>query len=191
LRKISASRSCRSLCMRLARLRGQLPASSCLRGFMPHSDVIVVGSGTTGAMAAQTLVEGGSRVLMLDGGQTDTRYAGLIPETSFMELRRTDPNQHRYLLGDEFESVLAAPGSTGAQLTPPRRFIVAGVDRFLPLESANFHPMESLALGGLGSGWGLGCCVFSDTELQSAGLPAAQMRDAYQVVASRIGISGS
>ena len=35
---------------------------------MPDPDVVVVGSGPTGAMAAATLVEGGADVMMLDAG---------------------------------------------------------------------------------------------------------------------------
>jgi choline dehydrogenase-like flavoprotein len=154
-------------------------------------EFIVVGSGASGATAATTLIENGARVLMLDGGQRDERYAGLIPEQSFVALRTSDEEQHRYLLGEHFESIATAGVMTGAQLTPPRRFIVAEVNRFLPVSSNNFAPLESLALGGLGSGWGLGCCVFSRGELTKAGLPVEAMRGAYQAVGDRIGISGT
>lgn len=157
---------------------------------MIGSDVIVVGSGATGSMAAQTIIESGGSVLMLDAGRTDPHYAGLLPEQNYLAIRRSDPEQYRYLLGERFESVLASSSSTGAQLTPPRRHVVAEVDRFLPISSPNFFPMESLALGGLGSAWGLGCCVFSEAELSAAGLPAAAMKAAYEIVAARIGISG-
>lgn len=158
---------------------------------MELADAIVVGSGCSGAMAAQTLVEGGARVLMLDGGVRDTRYADLVPAASFADLRRHDARQHRYLLGDDFESIPTGAVTTGAQLTPPRRFLIDRVDEFLRHESSTFFPMESLAYGGLGAGWGLGCCVFSDNELAAAGLPVTEMRDAYQTVADRIGICGA
>jgi len=68
-------------------------------------DVIIVGSGPGGVNSAAPLVDGGKRVLMLDFGNEDRRYAPLIPKESFSTLRRTDPQQHRYLLGDEFEGV--------------------------------------------------------------------------------------
>jgi choline dehydrogenase-like flavoprotein len=157
---------------------------------MNIADVIVVGSGATGSMAAKTLVEGGARVLMIDGGQRDERYAPLIPDKSFVDIRRTEPQQHRYFLGDEFESARFDELTTGAQLTPPRRFIVAQTERLLARGPSNFVPMESLAYGGLGSGWGLNCGVYSDAELVRASLPVDAMRDAYQRVADRIGISG-
>lgn len=158
---------------------------------MSVHEFIVVGSGATGSMAAQTLCENGSAVLLLDGGQRDERYAGAIADRSFVELRESDESQHRYFLGDRFEGILPGPVRTAAQLTPPRQFLIEGAERFLPVDSEDFLPMESLALGGLGSGWGLGCCVFSAPELQKAALPQDAMRDAYQVVASRIGISGA
>ena len=108
-----------------------------------------------------------------------------------MTIRTTDPEQHRYLLGDDFEGVPSSTIATGAQLTPPRAHVIDLVDRLLPLTSDSFRPLESLAYGGLGNAWGAGCCVFSDSELAEAGLDPAAMRPAYQVVADRIGISGA
>jgi hypothetical protein len=153
-------------------------------------DYIVIGSGATGAQAAQTLVESGAKVAMLDVGHRDATYKSLIPDTDFEMLRRQDTVQHRYLVGDKFEGVQWGPVKVGAQLTPPRRFIVRDVERLLPLRSDMFMPMESLAYGGLGNGWGLGCFVFSDAELDQVGLDRSEMMAAYEVISRRIGISG-
>lgn len=153
-------------------------------------DVIVVGSGCTGAMAAQTLLERGYKVLMLDGGNDDQHYRNLTPDSSFTELRKTDTQQHRYLLGEQFESLPAEQVGTGAQLTPARAHLLKDVTELLTSHSTSFAPMETLALGGLGAGWGLGSCVFSEKELEQCGLPVEAMQRAYQVVADRIGISG-
>ena len=158
---------------------------------MTQFDFIVVGSGATGAMAAQTLAERGASVLILDGGRHDERYAGLIPPKSFVDIRREEEEQHRYFLGDKFESAAYRKIAPGAQLTPPREFIVDAVEELLKIHSDSFAPVESLARGGLASGWGLHCGVYSDAELERASLPAADMRDAYQIVADRIGISGA
>ncbi|MGA8533235.1 MAG: GMC oxidoreductase [Candidatus Tumulicola sp.] len=157
---------------------------------MTAFDFIVLGSGASGAMAAETLLDGGARVLMLDGGMKDDRYSKLIPAKSFVEIRRTEEDQFRYFLGDHFESAAYRKLGVGAQLTPPRCFIVDCVDELLPVRSATFAPLESLALGGLASGWGLMCGVYSDAELELASLPAGEMHAAYQVVSDRIGISG-
>ncbi len=142
-------------------------------------------------MAAQTLAEAGEHVLILDGGIHDEHYHELHAQQNFSFLRRTDAAQHRYFLGDKFESLPDDELGTGAQLTPARQFLVKDVDKFLPLHGENFSPMESLALGGLGGGWGLGCCVFSENELKLAGLPVDKMNSAYQVVADRIGINSN
>jgi hypothetical protein len=158
---------------------------------MEMHDHIVVGSGCTGAMAAQTLVEAGVKVTMLDVGVTDNKYKHLIPHKDFVSIRRTEPEQHRYFLGDDFESVPWGNIKTGAQLTPPRQFMIQEVEKLLPMISDSFHPMESLAYGGLGSGWGVGCCVFSKPELEKAGLDHARMMSAYRAVSERIGISGA
>ncbi|MCG3166508.1 MAG: hypothetical protein POELPBGB_02287 [Bacteroidia bacterium] len=152
---------------------------------------IVVGSGCTGAMAAQTLVEAGVKVLMLDAGNTDDTYEKLIPEKDFTAIRQTEETQGDYLLGKKFESISWANIGSGSQLTPPRKYMVKEVEKFLEIVSQTFFPVQSLAYGGLGNGWGLGSCVFSGKELEAAGLHAAKMNAAYQTVANRIGISGA
>lgn len=158
---------------------------------MELHDFILVGSGCTGAMAAQTLLEKGAKVLLLDGGFYDKHYDAITPDKNFTALRTTDPAQHRYLLGEQFESLPEGEVKTGEQLSPGRKYLVEGVEKFLAMHSETFFPMESLAYGGLGGGWGLGCCVFSPNELRQAGLSPENMQRAYQVVADRIGISGT
>jgi len=153
-------------------------------------DYLVVGSGCTGAMAAQTLIEAGVKVTMLDAGIEDRKYKGLIPDSDFVSIRENENNQHRYFIGDDFESISFDESKTGSQLTPPRKFILDQVDTFLKVSSENFFPMESLAYGGLGNAWGLGCCTFSSSEMQKTGMDFAKMKDAYKTIAARIGISG-
>ncbi len=158
---------------------------------MNTPDFIIIGSGCTGAMAAQTLAEAGHSVLIIDGGQTDEGAAAKIPEQTFADLRKNDNTQEEYLLGDSFESLPPDKTTTGAQLTPARFFLTKETEKYLPVISEDFFGIESLAVGGLGGGWGLGCCVFSEKELTRAGLDSAKMKSAYQVIADRIGICGA
>lgn len=150
--------------------------------------VIVVGSGPGAVMAAQTLVEAGHEVAMLDVGN-QSNMALPSENHSFLEARTLDSQQHHYFLGKEFETVPSPEISTGAQLTPSRRHIIKDVNRFCPIKSDNFFPMESLAKGGLGVGWGLGAYIYNDAELEAAGLPRESMRTSYKKIAERIGIS--
>lgn len=154
------------------------------------SDVIVVGSGASAVHAAQAVVEAGRTVTMLDVGYEDTVYAPLVPEAPFAELRRSDRGQHRYFLGDEFEGVPLGILGAGPQVTPPRQYVVRQVDALTPTQSPDFAALESLALGGLGGAWGAVCFPFLEHELAQCGLPAAEMRTHYEIVARRIGISG-
>jgi choline dehydrogenase-like flavoprotein len=153
-------------------------------------DVIVVGSGASAAQAAQTVVEAGRTVMMLDVGYEDPTYGTLIPQAPFAQLRRSDRGQHRYLLGDEFEGVPLGALGTGPQVTPPRQYVVRHVDALTPTRAPDFVALESLALGGLGGAWGAVCFPFLEHELAQCGLPAAEMRGHYEVIARRVGISG-
>ena len=60
---------------------------------------IVVGSGNTGAMAAQTLVEAGATVTMLDVGRTDATYAPLIPDADLHDDPHDRPGAAPLLAG--------------------------------------------------------------------------------------------
>jgi len=154
-------------------------------------DYVVIGSGCTGAMAAQTLVESGVHVTLLDAGAVESKYSSIIPDKDYLSIRKTEQEQHRYLIGDEGEGIAWGGIKTGEHLTPSRQHILKWVDEFLPIQSETFFPMESLAYGGLGCAWGLGCCQFSDSELQAVGLDKSVMQNAYNIIANRIGICGA
>ena len=114
-----------------------------------------------------------------------------VPDKPFDELRRTDPDQARYFLGDTHAIDRHRKNRVGSQLTPPREFLKRGVDELLPYESSTFFPMMTLALGGLGAGWGAGTLTFEDFELKEAGLSWQELEPYYREVASDIGISGA
>lgn len=157
---------------------------------MQEFDVVVVGSGATGAIGAKTLAEKGKNVTVIDGGQTDEKYNSITPTTDWLTLRKSDENQHRYFLGDHFEGIAWKEAKVGSQLTPARNYLRARVEEYLPFQSSSLFPFESLAVGGLGGGWGLGCFMFSEAELSKCGLPYAEMLQSYQTVSDWIGISG-
>ena len=150
-------------------------------------DLIVVGSGPSGVQAAKAAIESGLSVTVVDVGHHEDGLAGLVSDRPFSELRRTDREQHRYFLGPPRPGGVAAAQRVGSQLTPPRQFILRDVDRYLPLESATFFPLQTLALGGLGAGWGAGTPTFEDFELRTAGLEPAVLARYYRQVAEDIG----
>lgn len=158
---------------------------------MTTPDVLVVGSGPSAVCAARVCVDRGLDVHMLDVGHDDTTYRPIVPDQPFSVIRRTDPAQHRYFLGDRLEGLPEGSVRVGAQLTPPRQFIVEKSDEQLPYESRDFFPMQSLALGGLGAGWGAQTLTYSDEELRRAGLPPDDLRRHYPRVVEVVGVSAA
>lgn len=157
---------------------------------MPEvADVVVVGSGPSGALAAAHLVDAGLHVLMLDVAHDDDRYRQLVPDAPFSELRRGDANQRRYFLGDDLDGVPSGEIKVGAQLTPPRQFVTRDSERWLPVRGEHFAAMQSLALGGLGAAWGAASFTWTEDELRRAGIHEPGFYRHYEAVAQRIGVS--
>jgi hypothetical protein len=159
------------------------------QGFrMEIVDFLIVGSGCTGAMSAKTLCQSGQKVLMIDVGLKPDNQ--LFNKSNFIQKRQDDPTQSDYFLGKNFEALSESLHPNIPQQTAQRKFMSALTETLTPIETSSFFPVESLAFGGLGNGWGLGSYVFSDNELKKTNLPIQAMKKAYQVVANRIGISG-
>ncbi len=156
-------------------------------------DVVVIGTGPSGVNAAQTLVEAELEVLSIDGGKVSKYNQEVFKDTSFLNLRKNDKKQKENLLGQNFESINLEKTKIGAQLTPQRKHLIEDVAKFFKTRSSSpsktFQNFETLATGGLGVAWGLGCCEFSDEELSACGLDVNEMRESYQEITDRIGVS--
>jgi hypothetical protein len=140
-------------------------------------------------MCAQTLTEAGRKTLLIDAGFIDETNNSVPDKADFLELRMNGGDQQHIFLGQQFEGIDWGPAKAGSQLTPARKFVIERVSELLPFKTNGFYPCESLAYGGLGAAWGLGCFKFSPAELAKANLPVDAIDRAYQVVAERIGVS--
>lgn len=154
---------------------------------------VVVGSGPSAVHLASSLLESGRDVLMIDaGGTVESWDSQFNLKWDWEELRKKDSQtQTRIFWGEDWGGLPVGPLRAGAGLTPSRRAVVEGVEEFLPVVSSNFHPVESLAVGGLGGAWGLGAFAMSDAQLKKMGLSPSVMRQGYQRTAERIGIAGT
>src|SRR5207244_4493173 len=96
------------------------------------TEVIVVGSGISGAAVAKTLVDEGVKTELIDIGFDDSQLREAVPDAPFTEVRQTDRDQARYFIGDRLEGVPAKGVRVGAQLTPPRQFLHRDAEKWLP-----------------------------------------------------------
>src|SRR5258708_11492173 len=117
------------------------------------SDFLVIGSGISGACAAQCLVELGASTRLLDVGVDDPESRAAIPDRSFDEIRNSDRGQADYFIGKRREGVPKKGVVVGAQLTPPRQFLDRQSADHFPVAPGTFRPLISTAIGGLGAGW--------------------------------------
>jgi choline dehydrogenase-like flavoprotein len=155
--------------------------------------VLVIGSGPAGAHAAQTLVESGLRVTMLDVGRAGGPVLEESPGPDFEAVRRKNPDQWRWFLGEDFSGIPVdgMRGGLGGGMTSGNRgYVVRDAERLLPLSVRNGIVIQAVAKGGLGAAWG-GTSTYLDAgTLRRLGLPPDEMERAYDAVTARIGVSG-
>lgn len=154
-------------------------------------DVLVVGSGPSAVHAALPCVKAGHHVVMVDPAEKN-RYHASVPAKDWRTLRLTDPEQHRYFLGEEFEGVPLGKVRVGAQLTPPRQYIARLVTKLFGYGSEGFQAMQGLTLGGLAAGWGAMVPPFVDEDMRGMWpLRRDDLQEHYDAVAREIGVAGA
>jgi hypothetical protein len=145
-------------------------------------DILIVGSGPSGVMAAEGSLPSGLRV-----GMIDTGYVSRLsppPALPFTDLRNEAVVQDALLQEAQVKAVM----KTGTHLTPFRAHTVQETMDRLPIHSPDFFPLQSLAKGGLSASWGAASFTYTRTELQKMGLH--DLAPYYERVAQKIGISG-
>lgn len=151
--------------------------------------VTVVGSGASALQFAQSALENGWKVVMLDVGRP--RPEPVMPEAGFLDLIEQHEDPTRYFLGERFQSLLM-PGAADEfyGFPPHREYIFEGVEQYR-LESDGFEPLQSFARGGLAEAWTGGCFPFNDAELVDFPWGYDAIGPYYDLVAKRIGIIGA
>lgn len=151
-------------------------------------DVIVVGSGPSGVSAAYPLVEGGLRVLMVDGGMQPSL---LPPTVDFLSTRAHDAEQWKWMVGKNFHALGMRDAVSPKLRAPSMAYVFDGFSCDNRIDEDGFIAIGSLAKGGLSNAWGCGVAQLSEDQLADLPFPVAEMRASYARVSRRIGISGS
>jgi len=142
----------------------------------PAADIVVIGSGPAGVSAALPLVEAGRRVVMIDGGRNRDASAG--------------SPWHR-MLGAHLEALRPDDGLSPKLRTPEARRLLGAFHGREPIEAEDFLAIGALGRGGLSRIWGAFVCELQDDDLQGWPLTAYDLRQSYDAVVARIGVSGS
>ncbi|MBF0143907.1 MAG: GMC family oxidoreductase [Magnetococcales bacterium] len=150
---------------------------------------VVVGSGPSGVEAASALLDEGQPVTLVDAGEPPSL---VLPSAGgFLDLRRGDPGQWKWLLGPDFEMFDGMEVASPKMRVPQHQYVFRGFAEANRLETEDFSAVGSLARGGLSNAWGAGISCFDAEELRCLPVDSAVMAAAYREIAQRIGVSGS
>jgi choline dehydrogenase-like flavoprotein len=154
----------------------------------PSDPILVVGSGASGVHFAQTALEMGHRVTMLDVGYDAPAAVHAGETVNGLKERLDDPVD--YFLGERFESLIL-PGSRKEYYGfPPSKSYVFKPVPGRSVRSNGFAPLVSHAKGGLAQAWTAGCYPLTDGELGPFPFSLEELTPFYAEIARRIGISG-
>ncbi len=148
--------------------------------------LVVVGSGPSGVHAAQTLLERGHEVVMLDVGREPP--PPVAPEVPYADLAASLEDPVAYLLGARFEGVVLPTADKEYYGLPPSKSYV--LDETRGIATDGFAPLFSAARGGLAEAWTAGVYPFNDAELAAFPFGFADLAPHYDTIARRIGING-
>lgn len=123
-------------------------------------DVLIIGSGPAGVSAAYPLVQAGLKVAIVDGG--------------------LEKKAHKEL--EDFSDINLSPRSNAYELFLDNSYVFNTTYQLLKIKS-DIEVIQSLAKGGLSVVWHGICDFFLKSELESIGLPAAEIEKEYQEVA--------
>lgn len=150
---------------------------------------LIVGSGATGVHFARTALDLGHTVELVDVGfeRPEPRF----PDLDYPALKDRLDDPESYFLGDAGEAVVYPSRDAKPYGFPPSKTYVFQRPRELQFEERAFHPLLSFARGGLAEAWTGGSYELRDAEFADFPFDASAMREHYDTVARRIGITGA
>ncbi len=150
--------------------------------------VLIVGSGASGVHAAQTLLEKGCRVAMVDVGIGMPPPVRPADDLNGLKANLEDPAD--YFLGAQYQSLILPDfGSEYYGFPPNKEYIFEQPEQFR-YRAKGFSPLVSFAAGGLAEAWTGGSYPFHDEELRLFPFGYKELGPYYGKVARRIGITG-
>jgi choline dehydrogenase-like flavoprotein len=151
--------------------------------------VVVVGAGPSGLHFAQTLLERGFSVTLVDAGRESP--AAVRPELTLDGLKRELPNASEYFLGRAWQAFVRPDVDEEYYGLPPSKDYVFEPVRGAEFRAEQFEPLFSFAAGGLAEAWTGGAYPFTAAETAAWPIDWRELHAAYGRVAARIGISGA
>lgn len=131
------------------------------------NEVIIIGTGPTGLVAAKALANANVNVVMIDAGLEESSHTD--PQRPSLARLRTDGNipegeRTQHLLGDDLKGLFVGPNvSPKIRLCTPVGSVSA-YQKGNDIQSSGFVPIGTEALGGLSNVWGSCSSVWSRHE---------------------------
>ena len=155
---------------------------------MSGRHVLVVGSGPSGVHFAQTALQKGYQVTMLDVGHDAPPPVMVTAGFDALKEQLDDPVE--YFLGPSYDSVVLPGVDKEFYGFPPSKSYVFQAPPGFGYSADGFEPLFSFARGGLAEAWTAGCYPFNAAELLDFPFSYPALAPYYGEVARRIGVTG-
>jgi choline dehydrogenase-like flavoprotein len=152
-------------------------------------NVVVVGSGPSGVHLAETLLESGQAVTMLDVGHE--KPLSVLPEADFDGLKSQLDDPVLYFLGADARAVVFPSDQAKYFSFPPSKGYVFAAPPAFAIAPSDFEPLVSFAAGGLAEAWTGGCYPLNEVELADFPFDFQTLEPYYARVIRRIGVTAA
>jgi len=125
----------------------------------------------------------GFKVSLIDGGVVEK---SISKEFSFSELKDNLNDPWSYFLGSNLEGIISPNTNSVFQYPPNRKYL----DKDSSLLTEKFYGHTSMAIGGLGIGWGANCAEFDDDDLANFLINKNEISPFYKEISKQIKVSG-
>ncbi len=150
---------------------------------------LVIGSGASGVHYAQTVLERGEEVTLLDVGYE--RPTAPFPDATYPQLKERVDDPLTHFLGERSEYVVYPGPLSKPYGFPPDKAYVFRQPSAWTLQHKGFEPLLSFARGGLAEAWTGGSYELDERDLGAFPFSLGDLQPHYATVARRIGVTGA
>ena len=156
------------------------------------NDVVIVGTGASGVLAALQLCQNGLKPLLLDVGHSRDLEQPTV-DGNFYEYREST-DAFDLMIGPDLRGLANLLGRRQVPVklnSPSMEYVTRRAEQLGPIDQRDFSAIQSFASGGLANAWGGGMYPFRNRDLLNSPITEQDLDPYFRKLEKEMGISGA